>query len=402
MYKRLVTPYLVLIWFSFLFTSSLSFRVKVRYVESPQLHHEESNSTFLHHNADANVEVWTLTIINGTIVGAIVFYLSHTYDMRVQTDGGQGDLWCPMLLTVLYMGLSIAHTFSAYEVARSPLHPIVPTICVYVFKLAIAIGMNMQTLRDSFVESMNTIWHHRGVVLAYIFPAACMCFSDLIDFVSLTTLSAAEYQVLLHCRLILIAPVWQCVLKRKLLLIQWGLIAVCFWAMLLKERSTLVTMSSSLGIPRLRFMFFRLILSTLGNVFIEKLLTSSPLSVTEQNIILYTQSLIMLSAFVVGLSFTQGLDLNAQSLHHIFDFSVAFCIFSLSTMGIVVSFLLKCVGNIAKELAGIAVTVIIVAIEALCLHKGNWHILDGQAVILITLSAFAFSFVHVQTAQSSK
>eukprot|EP00928_Gymnodinium_smaydae_P007403 TRINITY_DN12662_c0_g2_i1.p1 TRINITY_DN12662_c0_g2~~TRINITY_DN12662_c0_g2_i1.p1 ORF type:complete len:433 (+),score=34.25 TRINITY_DN12662_c0_g2_i1:53-1351(+) len=369
------------------------------------LFHRGSEKSLEQNAEDVGIGAWSLLIINSMIIGAIALYLSSIFTVSFQTAGDKGSKWYPILLLVLYMGLSTSHTFAAFAVSRTALHPIVPTICVYVFKLAIAIGMNMQSSRDNFAESMNTIWHHRDVVVSYVFPAACMCFADLISFFALTTLSAAEYQLLLHCRLILVAPVWQCVLKRKLVYVQWILIGVCFWAMLVKERSTLMNMSLSHGMfahSRLGCIFVQLVLGTVGNVFSEKLLTSSPLSVSEQNVILYSQSLLMLGASLVGIHFAQGLDLNAQSLHHLFDFPVAYCIFSLSTLGIVVSFLLKSVGNITKELAGIAVTLITVAIEALYLHKGEWHTLDGQAVLLITLSVFTFSQVHLQATQSGK
>eukprot|EP00928_Gymnodinium_smaydae_P099719 TRINITY_DN9593_c1_g1_i2.p1 TRINITY_DN9593_c1_g1~~TRINITY_DN9593_c1_g1_i2.p1 ORF type:complete len:451 (+),score=34.93 TRINITY_DN9593_c1_g1_i2:69-1421(+) len=351
---------------------------------------------------------WGLITINSLLLVLIAIYFApalHAWSNSTDGSVGQGVQWYPVLLLVVYMGLSTSHTFSAFSVSRSTLHPLLPTICVYVLKLVIAIAMNGRSLfGGADATFVRTAWNHKGVVLAYLFPSACMCFSDVIHFFSLSTLSAAEYQLLIHCRLIMTAPVWQCVLKRKLATAQWGFLGICFWAMLVKERFSFATMAlsqASFSHSRLSYIFLQVIVSTFGNVFNEKLLTSSPLSVSEQNVVLYSQSLVMMCGSLAGMHYVQGFDVSTQSLQQLLTLPVIVCILSLSTLGIVVSFLMKVVGVITKEIAGMAVTVITVAIEALYLHKGEWHFLDCQAVILITVSVFAYSKIHVQQTQSN-
>eukprot|EP00928_Gymnodinium_smaydae_P097568 TRINITY_DN8874_c0_g1_i1.p1 TRINITY_DN8874_c0_g1~~TRINITY_DN8874_c0_g1_i1.p1 ORF type:complete len:298 (-),score=11.82 TRINITY_DN8874_c0_g1_i1:9-902(-) len=212
---------------------------------------------------------WILIAINSLLLALIALrFAPSLHAWTKSTDGSQGQAaqGYPVLLLTIYMGLSTSHTFSAFAVSRSTLHPLLPTMCVYVLKLVIAIAMNGQSsFGAADAAFVRTAWKHKGVVLAYLFPSACMCFGDVIHFFSLSALSAAEYQLLLHCRLIITAPVWQCVLKRKLATAQWGLLGICFWAVLVKERFTFANMHqshASFSHSRFAYIFFQVVVST--------------------------------------------------------------------------------------------------------------------------------------------
>eukprot|EP00929_Paragymnodinium_shiwhaense_P048666 TRINITY_DN24574_c0_g1_i1.p1 TRINITY_DN24574_c0_g1~~TRINITY_DN24574_c0_g1_i1.p1 ORF type:complete len:481 (-),score=115.65 TRINITY_DN24574_c0_g1_i1:224-1585(-) len=338
----------------------------------------------------------TLLVI--VVVGGLLWVLR-----KLSTQlGDQKDamlLWLfsagPFIL-VWYCSFSVGHTFFQHQAADVKLNPVVPTIVIYLMKLVIALIM-YRSADGTFSDLVKLLSENKGVCVWYLIPAACLASYDALSFMTLQRLSPAQYQILLHLRTVFIAFFWQVVMSKRLSLTQWTLLLTCIYAAMLTERDALQVMMAagvSAGAGPYMTLFIQYFMSVTGNLSNEKFLKQYSLCVNAQNIVLYTLGGILLSVYLLVASVARGHSLvTVQDLPKVMVPSMALSIVTLALMGVSTGFLLKYMGNIWKELAGMAVTFTTASIDWFVLRSKRAESIDVQAVVLVSLSLCIFALM---------
>jgi hypothetical protein len=282
------------------------------------------------------------------------------------------------------------------------LNPVVPTVIIYICKLILAISMYVTqdgTLRDLW----NQICSNAQAVVRYTLPAACLAFYDVFSFMTLARMAPSQYQILLHLRTVIIALGWQIVIGKRLSALMWLLLLLCIYAALLTERDSLLAILATggfvAGAAQYGTLGVQYSLSITGNLSNEFFLKQVKLSVNAQNVILYSLGTILLiTALTVGSlvkvyhgeppMFTTG------DFPKVLETNVMMSILTLSLVGISTGFVLKLMGNIWKELAGMVVTFVTASVDWFVFHSREPAMLDFQALILISFSLTAFSMLE--------
>jgi hypothetical protein len=252
------------------------------------------------------------------------------------------------------------------------------------------------------------VYNGRGMLM-YLLPTVCYVVNDFCALISFVLLSPAEYQVLIQLRIIVIAFVWQSAMRRNLSSRRWIMLLVCVWAVLLKERnvvlrSFLLSTSGFASFRRFLPMAIQLTVSTIASIANERLLKSGVADLHAQNVILNVECSVFVGAIfgVMAVFGSPTADFNRQPQgHEILTREVLvasmpmlmLCISISSVMGIASSYLLKRYGNIEKELAGMAVTVVVAAGEWFVLRTSTCGIIDVESVALL-LTALAI-YIHL-------
>jgi hypothetical protein len=292
----------------------------------------------------------------------------------------------------MYIVFSVGHTFAAHGAARVHLHPVVITILAYVLKFVLAICMSGHTVP----QLVRLVFSNRRTLCMYIIPAISLAFCDFLSFIILSTHSPAEYRFILRMRLILIAPLWQFLLKKRLSWIQWGLVGVCIWAVVVKQRNMFAigmvfSHADTADINHLAPVAMQLLLSSVGNIINEKLLVNSPLTVSVQNVIMYGQALCALCAFG-GLTFLWRRPVvTQQTFPNVLTTPVILSVICLGSLGVSTAFVLKHLGNVTKELLGMLVLFLVAGIEWWVLRISRCDTMDVEAMMLMSFSIILFS-----------
>jgi len=309
------------------------------------------------------------------------------------------------IVLVWYCFFSVSHTFFQHRAANVNITPIVPTIIIYFLKLVLA--LNMYLCQDGTIKDLyNAITSNRMVCVWYLLPAACLAFYDVFSFLTLAKMAPSQYQILLHLRTVLIALFWQAVMAKRLSPVMWCLLLSCIYAALLTERAAftemLMTGGLMAGLGQYTTLGIQYSLSITGNLSNELFLTRVKLPVNAQNVILYSLGLMILCTSLLVGSIHKGEPMfPMKDLPLVLDSNVLMSIVTLTLVGISTGFVLKLMGNIWKELAGMVVTFITASIDWFVLQNRQVGPIDIQALVIISCSLAAFSLLEKGEAASA-
>jgi hypothetical protein len=307
------------------------------------------------------------------------------------------------LVTGGFVVLCAAHVFLSSSVATVASNSVVMMAILFTshaMRLIIS-AMLYFCFEGTPTEFLQVVVLNGRGMLLYLLPAVCYVVNDFCALISFVLLSPAEYQVLIQLRIVLIAFAWQSAMRRNLSTRQWLLLFVCVWAVILKERnvvlnSMLLSTKGLGGFSRFLPMGIQLLMSTVGGVANEKLLKSGAKDLHAQNMILNLECSVLAGAIFCGMiafgspatDFHQAKDrtiLSRETLAAVMPMMML-CISIASFTGIASSYLLKRHGNIEKELASMAVTIVVAAGEWLVLRKSPCGILDVESVALLVVA----------------
>jgi len=310
------------------------------------------------------------------------------------------------LTLVSFVVCGVTQIFATHKSAEAKIDPVVPTICVYLMKLLIA-NVLYRSMDGTYKELVGFVAANKIVLLKYCLPAACLAFFDLMSYVSLSRMPPAQYLVLIQLRVVLVAFCWQFVMQKWLTASQWFCLIACIWAVLLTERDTIISMVRGEGtissMTPYALIALQIALSMTGNLASEKFLKSVNLTVNAQNVMLYGLATVILCVELVGMSIVKGRPVFSLSeIPKLGHPAVILSIMALSFLGITVSFMLKYLGNVVKEIANMFNSMLVATLDWWVFAISSWGILDVQAVVLMAIGIVTYSLTQVRITEENK
>lgn len=249
----------------------------------------------------------------------------------------------------------------------SPLAMMLPVIF-----LNIAISLFLwRTEGNAFGSLVAALRANKQTALLYTVPALLYSLSDVARMDGIMRVDPLTYAVLINLRLLVLPFLWERCMKKRLKLTHWVGFLTILIGFVIKEGSNVWLNSMDFDVSRCigyAEIILVVVFTAIATVYNEKLLKSrTDASVNMQNIILYTESMVILALFMIPASFIGseqyagflgGLPLKALS-----DPLVLVQGVSLALVGVSTAYVLQELSSVYRELANVGTTILCMPIN---------------------------------------
>jgi len=272
-----------------------------------------------------------------------------------------------------YVVLSTTHMFLQARSGTTGYSPIAATVLVYFGKALVALGMHVRTEGLPFSALFEPSGGRFGrvpIIVCTAIPGACFAAYDAMSFLTLSTLDPVTYQIVVHCRILLIALFWQIAFRKPLTGSQGLALLLFVFASLSKCADKLQSVHLTSVKTGLTILFGQILISAFNTVCSEVLLKEVTISTDLINFATYTQGLLALllaamCAPSLGGPMVVLEDIFGvaawQKLHQ--DPWMISSIVCLVCFGIFTAYFLKELSSVLKELTGCCVMLLTAVVE---------------------------------------
>jgi len=299
-----------------------------------------------------------------------------------------------------YVGLSILHLFLQHNAGSTGYSTISATMLMYFGRMIICCFMFVTkgNVRAG-LSTMFTLSHTKlGKVPNFVLPLALGCLfssADALSFISLVSLDAVTYQILLQLRAILVGILWQIMLRRKLSNAQWLAFVLFAAAGLTKGLDRTQLMGAQGFAWNFSLMLIQICMGAFANVYSEVILKDLEMPTDLLLVCQYLWGLVWLMVVLMywdGYAAVYSELFSATAWTKLRDdpwMIAAIC--CMIVFGIVTAYLLKKLSNIVKELSGGPVIIISTIAEWLIYPCSAMRTLDVMGVSMAVLSIVVYS-----------